>query len=134
MADHTLDLKKVKSDMFILGGTTDHITPWQACYRSTQLFGAKNVEFVLSQAGHMQAILNPPGNPKAKFWRNAKGQTPADVQEWKKGTEEIAGSWWPHWREWIGQRSGESLAAPKKLGSRKYRPLCPAPGTYVMER
>ncbi len=81
VADHTLDLKKVTSDMFILGGTTDHITPWQACYRSTQLFGAKNIEFVLSQAGHMQAILNPPGNPKARFWRNAKERNPGGRQQ-----------------------------------------------------
>ena len=28
----------------------------------------------------------------------------------------------------------DSRPAPKKLGSRKYPPLCPAPGTYVMER
>ena len=28
----------------------------------------------------------------------------------------------------------DSRPAPKKRGSRKYPPLCPAPGTYVMER
>ena len=133
VADHTLDLKKVTSDIFILGGTTDHITPWQACYRSTQLFGAKNVEFVLSQAGHMQAILNPPGNPKAKFWRNAKGQTPADVTEWKKGTEEIAGSWWPHWTVWLEERSGKKVAAPSACGSKKHPAMENAPGLYVLD-
>ncbi len=133
VADHTLDLKKVTGDMFILGGTTDHITPWQACYRSTQLFGAKNVEFVLSQAGHMQAILNPPGNPKAKFWRNAAGKTPADVVEWKKGTEEIAGSWWPHWTIWLAERSGKKVAAPSECGSKKHPALENAPGLYVLD-
>ncbi len=133
VADHTLDLTKVKSDMFILGGTTDHITPWQACYRSTQLFGAKNVEFVLSQAGHMQAILNPPGNPKAKYWRNAKGKTPADVSEWMQGTEEVAGSWWPHWTVWLGQRSGKKVAAPDGCGSKKHPPMENAPGLYVLD-
>ena len=34
---------------------------------------------------------------------------------------------------WKG-KSGELKPAPAKLGSRKYRPLAPAPGTYVMER
>jgi polyhydroxyalkanoate synthase subunit PhaC len=133
VADHTLDLTKVTGDMFILGGTTDHITPWQACYRSTQLFGAKNVEFVLSQAGHMQAILNPPGNPKARFWRNAKGKTPKDVGEWQKGTEEIAGSWWPHWTAWLAERSGKKVKAASGCGSKAHPAMEDAPGLYVLD-
>ncbi len=35
MVDHKIDLSKVTSDLFILGGVTDHITPWKATYRST---------------------------------------------------------------------------------------------------
>ena len=133
VADHTLDLKKVTGDMFILGGTTDHITPWRACYRSTQLFGSKNVEFILSQAGHMQAILNPPGNPKAKYWRHAKNKTPADVGEWMKGTEETAGSWWPYWIGWLHARSGREVTAPSALGSKANPAMEAAPGLYVLE-
>lgn len=133
VAGHTLDLTKVKGDMFILGGTTDHITPWQACYRSTQLFGSKNVEFVLSQAGHMQAILNPPGNPKAKYWRNSKGKPPADVKAWMKGAEENAGSWWPFWTEWLAERSGKKVKAPGGCGSKKHPPMENAPGLYVLD-
>jgi polyhydroxyalkanoate synthase subunit PhaC len=132
IADHMLDLTKVKSDMFILGGTTDHITPWMACYRSTQLFGGKDVRFVLSQAGHMQAILNPPGNPKAKYWRYTKGAAPADVNEWMKGTEEVAGSWWPYWMEWLHERSGKEVPAPKATGSKAYPAMEAAPGLYVL--
>ncbi len=133
VAGHTLDLTKVTGDMFILGGTTDHITPWKACYRSTQLFGSKNIEFILSQAGHMQAILNPPGNPKAKFWKHSKGKTPADVGEWMKGTEEVAGSWWPYWMEWLQARSGKEVEAPGGLGSKAYPAMEAAPGLYVLE-
>ena len=133
VAGHTLDLTKVTGDMFILGGTTDHITPWKACYRSTQLFGSKNVEFILSQAGHMQAILNPPGNPKAKYWRHSKNKTPADVGEWMKGTEETPGSWWPYWIEWLHARSGKEVAAPSALGSKANPAKEAAPGLYVLE-
>ena len=43
MAGHKVDLTNVTSDLFILGGVTDHITPWKATYRSTQLFGSKDV-------------------------------------------------------------------------------------------
>lgn len=135
MAGHPIDLSKVKSDLFILGGTTDHITPWRACYRSTQLFGSKDVTFVLSQSGHMQAILNPPGNPKAKYYVSKKaGLPPADVDAWLKGTEEVAGSWWPFWMEWLQQRAGKKVPAPKTLGSKKHPPMEPAPGLYVLDQ
>lgn len=134
MVDHKIDLSKVTSDVFLLGGVTDHITPWRACYRSTQLFGSKDVTFVLSQSGHMQAILNPPGNPKAKYYvSKAEGHPPADVDTWLGGAEEVAGSWWPYWMEWIQQRSGPKVAAPKKLGSKAYPPMEAAPGLYVLE-
>jgi polyhydroxyalkanoate synthase subunit PhaC len=133
VAGHMLDLTKVTTDMFILGGTTDHITPWRACYRSTQLFGAKNVEFILSQAGHMQAILNPPGNPKAKYFKHKKNKTPANVDEWMASAEEVAGSWWPYWMEWLGKRSGAKTDAPKQLGSNLHPAMEAAPGLYVLD-
>jgi len=135
MVGHKVDLTKVTSDLFILGGVTDHITPWRACYRSTRLFGSKSVEFVLSQSGHMQAILNPPGNPKAKYFKAKKpGMPPAEVEEWMTGAEEVAGSWWPYWMQWVQARSGPKKPAPKALGNRKYKPLEPAPGLYVLDK
>ncbi len=134
MAGHRIDLSKVTSDLFILGGVTDHITPWKATYRSTQLFGSKDVTYVLSQSGHMQAILNPPGNPKAKFFVQQKaGKLPPTADEWIGGAEEQAGSWWPFWMEWLHQRSGAKRKAPAQVGDKAHPPLDPAPGTYVME-
>ena len=135
MIDHKIDLSKVTSDLFILGGVTDHITPWKATYRSTRLFGSKDITYVLSHSGHMQAILNPPGNPKAKYYiqSDAKKKLPETADEWLKGTEEVAGSWWPYWMEWVQARSGKQKAAPAKLGNKQFEPLDPAPGQYVME-
>lgn len=131
-AGHKVDLTKVTNDLFILAGVTDHITPWKACYRSTQLFGSKNIEFVLSHSGHIQAILNPPGNPKARYYRNSK-KPPADVDKWMAGAEEIAGSWWPFWMEWLKARSGAMKPAPTALGSKKHPPGDAAPGVYVFD-
>ncbi len=131
LAGHFVDLTKVDCDFFIMGGVTDHITPWKACYRSTQLFGSKNIEFVLSHSGHIQAILNPPGNPKAKFYR-AGGTPPPTPEKWLAGAEEVAGSWWPYWMKWLQDRSGKQVAAPKSLGSKAYKPLGPAPGEYAL--
>ncbi|MEK6541388.1 MAG: alpha/beta fold hydrolase [Pseudomonadota bacterium] len=130
LAGHVVDLRKVTNDLFLLAGVTDHITPWKACYRSTQLFGSKNVEFVLSQSGHIQAILNPPGNPKAKYFRSSK-KPPATPEKWLGQAEEVAGSWWPFWAEWVKERAGPMRQAPSVLGNKEYPPLGAAPGDYA---
>ena len=134
MIGHKVDLSKVDADLFILGGVTDHITPWKATYRSTRLFGSDDVTYVLSHSGHMQAILNPPGNPKARYYlQKGDGELPETADEWLKGTEEVAGSWWPYWMEWVQKRSGKQKKAPKSVGNKQYPASDPAPGLYVVE-
>jgi polyhydroxyalkanoate synthase len=127
-----IDMRQVKVGAYVIGGTTDHITPWQGCYGTARLFGEDST-FVLSNAGHLQSLVNPPGNPKAYF--HSAPAAVADAGQWLQGAgERHTGSWWPHWREWIQQRSGTSLPAPSQLGSTEYPALCDAPGTYVMQR
>ena len=48
-----IDLQKVTVDSFSVAGINDHITPWDAVYRSTQLLGGER-RFVLSNSGHIQ--------------------------------------------------------------------------------
>jgi polyhydroxyalkanoate synthase len=126
-----IDLARVKLDAFVLAGMTDHITPWKACYSTTQLFGGQ-CEFILSSSGHIQSILNPPGNPKAKYFRAEN--TPADADRWLAGATEHTGSWWEHWRDWLRERSGALKPAPKAVGSKQHRPIAKAPGAYVTEQ
>ncbi|MFJ9779091.1 alpha/beta fold hydrolase [Amycolatopsis sp. NPDC101161] len=123
-----LDLGKITADAFVMAGTTDHITPWDACYRSSKRLGG-DVEFALSSSGHIQSILNPPGNPKASYYRNT--ENPESAKEWKAEAEKVAGSWWPRWLEWLGERSGELVDAPAVVGSDRYAPIEAAPGSYV---
>ena len=125
-----IDLSKATNDAYIVAGITDHITPWQGCYATTQLLGGK-VTFILSNSGHIQALLNPPGNPKASYF--VHGRYPADPDQWLANAQKRAGSWWDDWRDWLGQRSGEKKAAPEELGNEQYQPGTPAPGTYVLE-
>ncbi|HLZ23294.1 MAG TPA: alpha/beta fold hydrolase [Ktedonobacterales bacterium] len=125
-----IDLSKVTVDTFITAGITDHITPWQGCYATTQLLGGRP-EFVLSSAGHIQSILNPPGNPKAKYFAGA--EYPADPEQWLARAQPRSGSWWERWRDWLGERSGERVPAPTTLGSKRYPAGAAAPGTYVFE-
>ncbi len=130
VCDTDIDLTAVDKDMFIVGGLTDHLTPWQACYRTNRIAGGDK-EFLLVGSGHIQSLVTDPGNPKGRYFRNAA--TPDSPEAWLEGAEEQQGSWWPYWSEWIRARSGAQKAAPKKAGSKIHPPLCDAPGTYVLE-
>ncbi|SDG75558.1 class II poly(R)-hydroxyalkanoic acid synthase [Pseudomonas abietaniphila] len=126
-----IDLKQVKSDVFCLAGTNDHITPWVSCYKSARLFGGKT-EFVLSNSGHIQSILNPPGNPKARFMTNP--EMPDDANRWQEDATKHTDSWWLHWQAWQAERSGKLKKSPATLGNKAYPAGEASPGTYVHER
>ncbi|MBT9265660.1 class II poly(R)-hydroxyalkanoic acid synthase [Pseudomonas sp. MG-9] len=126
-----IDLKQVTADIYSLAGTNDHITPWKSCYKSAQLFGGK-VEFVLSSSGHIQSILNPPGNPKSRYM-TSEGMA-ANADEWQENSTKHTDSWWLHWQTWQAERSGNLKKAPTKLGNKAYAPGEASPGTYVHER
>ena len=83
-----IDLSRIDTDAYVVAGIADHITPWQNCYRSTQLLGG-TTRFVLSTSGHIAALVNPPGNPKASYQVN-KGN-PADPADWLKTAADAAG-------------------------------------------
>jgi polyhydroxyalkanoate synthase subunit PhaC len=125
-----IDLRAVKNDLYLVAGMTDHICAWRACYRATRMFGGR-LEFVLGSSGHIQSLVNPPGNFKARYYVGSK--LPESPDEWLKGASENKGTWWDHWIKWIAARSGSERAAPKSLGSEKFKPSEPAPGLYVHE-
>ncbi|RON83027.1 class II poly(R)-hydroxyalkanoic acid synthase [Pseudomonas fluorescens] len=126
-----IDLKQVTADIFSLAGTNDHITPWKSCYKSAQLFGGK-VEFVLSSSGHIQSILNPPGNPKSRYMTGE--EMAANADEWQENSTKHTDSWWLYWQAWHAERSGNLKKAPLKLGNKAYPAGEASPGTYVHER
>lgn len=126
-----VDLGKVTTDAYVIGGVADHICPWQATYRSAQLLGSKDNTYVLSTSGHIAALVNPPGNPKASYRAGAVDDATAD--EWLTENEPQKDSWWPHYIAWLSERSGPEVDAPQALGGPGYEPLAPAPGTYVHE-
>ena len=125
-----VDLSKVSVDTYVTAGIADHLCPWQACYRSTQLLGGRS-RFILSTSGHIASLVNPPGNPRSTF--QVAGSTPADPKEWLDSAETLTGSWWPDFTDWLGERCGEQIAAPTSLGG-PLPELGEAPGTYVFDK
>jgi polyhydroxyalkanoate synthase len=126
-----LDMRRIDMDSYVVAGVTDHITPWREVYKTAKLFGDRS-NFVLANSGHIQSLLNPPGNPKAAFW--AAAGRPASADAWLEQATKHSGSWWPHWLEWIKARSGEMMSTPTALGSENNPPLGHAPGRYVLEK
>ncbi len=128
-AGKRLDLSHISYDTYIMAGSTDHITPWRGCYRSTQLFGG-DVQFVLTNQNHTQTISNKP-NKYMKYW--IADTLPEDPEEWIALAQEIPGSWREHWIAWLKERSGDEIEAIAGMGSENYPALDPAPGRYVIE-
>ena len=125
-----IDLSEVICDKYVMAGITDHITPWKGVYNTARLFGGET-RFVLSSSGHIQSLINPPGNPKAKFYLNP--ELPANADTWLASAQAEKDSWWSNWRDWLSTRSGERHAAPALLGNERHPSLAAAPGTYVMQ-
>lgn len=131
MLSSPVDLGAVDIPSYVVAGIADHISPWQACYRTTQLLGGES-KFVLSTSGHVACMVNPPTNPKATFQTNTAN--PADPQDWLETATQEQGSWWPDYARWLDEHGGEPKKAPSKLGGAGLAPLCPAPGTYVLDK
>jgi polyhydroxyalkanoate synthase len=125
-----IDLSEVDCDKYVVAGITDHITPWKGVFSTARTFGGKT-DFVLSSSGHIQSLINPPGNPKARFSLNPDLRESAE--DWLAAAREVSGSWWDHWREWLTAHSGEMRAAPPSLGNERFKPGAKAPGIYVTE-
>jgi polyhydroxyalkanoate synthase len=126
-----VDLSRVTTESYVTGGTTDHLTPWNGCYASARLLGGP-ATFVLTNTGHIQTLVAPPGSRKSRYWT---GPEPgADPDAWRERATEHEGTWWEHWAGWIDERSGPLRPAPGGLGSRAHPPLADAPGTYVLQQ
>jgi polyhydroxyalkanoate synthase len=130
MLGSPLDLAAVDRDAYVVAGIADHICPWQSCYRSTQLLAGQQ-RFVLSTSGHVAAMVNPPGNDKARY--QVAGDCPEDPQEWLRQAESGHGSWWPDYASWLAERCGDERAAPAEPGGAGFEPAGDAPGTYVYD-
>jgi polyhydroxyalkanoate synthase len=125
----SVDLRSVTCDNFVVGAATDHLTAWKACYATTRLLGGAS-QFALSTSGHIQSLVNPPGNPKMSVALGAAVDD--DPDKWRAGAATMPGSWWEPWSRWEAERSGGLRPALTELGNCDYPPLYPAPGQYVL--
>jgi polyhydroxyalkanoate synthase len=123
-----IDLSRVTCDTFVVGARNDHLTDWKACYATTQLLGGDS-QFALSSSGHIQSLVNPPGNPKMTV---ATGpECGPDPEAWLASCQPVTGSWWESWAAWASTRSGSCRPVTHRLGSPCHPAGEAAPGSYV---
>ena len=134
-----INLQELDCDKYVTAGLTDHITPWKACYKTTQFVGG-DIRFVLSSSGHIQSLVMPVpdkstnkiSNKKAKYFY--ADNLPPLAEDWLEEAEQHPGSWWEDWSAWLTKRSGAKKPARKTLGNPRHKPMENAPGTYVFNR
>jgi len=126
IAGQTIDLSSIKSNAYVVSAKNDHIVPWQAAYKTTQLFSG-TTRFVLSNGGHIAGIVNPPG---PKSWYLAADDNPAEADDWMSSAARTPESWWVDWANWSAEHAG-AMSSPPPMGSATHPVLGPGPGTYV---
>ena len=122
-----LDLGKIETPVFFISAKEDHIAPWKGTYAGTRLTSGP-VQFVMGESGHIAGVVNPPAADKYGYWTN--GQLPPTPEEWFETATRHAGSWWPHWLEWVKQYAGPLVPA-RAPGDGALTPIEDAPGSYV---
>ena len=123
-----LDLAQVKVPIYVQSSKEDHIAPARSVFRGAKLFGGP-VTFTMAGSGHIAGVINAPVAKKYQHWVNSA--LPDSLDEWQAGAVEHPGSWWPHWAEWLGARSGGKVPA-RDPAEGPLTALGDAPGEYVL--
>ena len=130
-----LDLNQVDTPTYVYGSREDHIVPWDAAWRNTQVLKKAKTRFVLGASGHIAGVINPPAKKKRCHWiGQASGPQPASADAWFASATEHPGSWWTDWDAWLAGHAGKQVPAPKNPGSRRHKAIEPAPGRYVKQK
>ena len=126
-----IDLRQVSIPTCFISAVEDHIAPWKSTFAGATLFSGP-VDFILSKAGHIAGIVNPPG---PRQYGHYTGPTPRGLtaDEWLAQATNYDESWWPKWASWIGALSGEQVPA-RIPGSGQLQVIEDAPGSYVSQR
>ena len=131
-----LDLAAVEQPMFVVGTETDHVAPWQSVYKVGKLVRSQDYTFCLTSGGHNAGIISGPVHPRRRhrvLTMKAGARLPSPAQYLKKVAPE-QGSWWPTFAAWLARHSTKTKVTPPTMGAAGLKPVCDAPGTYVLVR
>ena len=122
-----IDLAKIETPVFMVSAKEDHIAPWRSTYLAVDLFKGP-VHFVLTAAGHVAGVVNPPASSRYAYWTNSRRAKHPET--WFKNAKKHEGSWWLDWTRWLHKHQGDEVPA-REPGSGKIKAIEDAPGSYV---
>ncbi len=129
-------LTDLRAPIFAVGTETDHVAPWRSVYKFN-ILSDTSVTFLLTSGGHNAGIVSPPGSPHRSYRVSTKlpNDKFVDPNAWRERTPKHDGSWWVPWATWLKERSS-GLIEPPSMGApeKGLKPLCAAPGTYVLQK
>src|SRR5512139_3394030 len=131
-----ISLSDITVPMFVVGTETDHVAPWRSVYKVGKLVRSRDYTFCLTSGGHNAGIISGPQHPKRRhrtLTMKAGARVPSPAQ-YMKTVEPVQGSWWPTFAAWLAEHSAKTKVAPPKMGAAGYKPVCDAPGEYVLAR
>lgn len=128
-----LDLSKVTIPVYHLAAKEDHIAPAPSVFLGAKLLGGP-VRFVLAGSGHIAGVINPPAKPKYMHWTLENGKDVLKgmptLDEWFAKAKEHTGSWWPDYKKWLTNFSGDQVPS-RQPGEENFKALEDAPGSFV---
>ena len=127
-------LTAIQCPIYAIGTVRDHVSPWRSVHK-LHLLTNVDTTFVLTSGGHNVGIVNPPGvsGRSHQVLTRLHDGPYLDPEAWLQAAAFHEGSWWPHWVDWLQGHSGPP-EPPPPLGTPEWTPLCPAPGTYVLQK
>ena len=129
-------LHDIRTAVFAVGTEQDHVAPWRSVFKFHLLLDA-DITFALTNGGHNAGILSEPGHPHRYFRLGSHPREAryVDPDTWMTTTPTQAGSWWPAFAAWLGEKSGPPGPLPPlgRAGTR-FVLVDDAPGRYVLTK
>ncbi|HVO96280.1 MAG TPA: hypothetical protein VMT22_25710, partial [Terriglobales bacterium] len=135
VAGKPITLTDIRLPIFAVGTLRDHVAPWRSTYKINFQTDTE-VTYLLASGGHNAGIISELGHAGHSFQTMTKQSDGhfIDPESFLATAPQKQGSWWPEWAAWLEVRSGMPIV-PSGLGAPQagLKPLCDAPGTYVLQ-
>ncbi|MFN7834667.1 MAG: PHA/PHB synthase family protein [Burkholderiaceae bacterium] len=122
----------IRLPIFAVSTEEDHVAPWRSVHKIHLIVPCEDITFVLTSGGHNAGIVSEPGH-RGRFYHihtTTAGEPYRAPDRWLEGAQGREGSWWLAWHDWLVQKVDQEKTAPPILNEG----LCPAPGSYVLQK
>ena len=129
-----VDLAQIDVPTFLYASQEDHIVPWKTAYASTQLLW-RRVDLRARRERPHRRRDQPAGEEQAQLLDRRGGRRTPTPTPGSTRAENVPGSWWPAWNEWLAPHAGKKVNARKNSGNAEFTaPSSPPPAATCAKR